>query len=343
MNVVARKQWRESVREEALDPELPIVDAHHHLWRVPPVPTFDSYDAEALLDDIEACGHNIVATVHVDAMSNYRTDGPEDFRTVGETEYLERVAAEAVRRNAPAICAGIVANANLRLGKRVAPVLAAHRAASPSRLRGIRNITSHDPDNPHPGASAAGILMMDDFREGFAQLAPAGLSFDASLLHPQLPELLDLARKFPQTTIILNHTGKPIRVGRYANRREEGYREWKQSMAALAACDNVVVKLGGLNMDHPNLWQIIPRPPNSEEAAAAQREYMLPVVDLFGCARCMCESNFPVDMLGISYGVFWNSLKRLFADFSVADKAQLFSQTAIKTYRLDLPAAKMQQ
>jgi L-fuconolactonase len=335
----SRKQWRDQVDEPALEPELPIIDAHHHLWGGAPPEPFEPYPAEAFLADKTGSGHNIVASVLVDSHSHYRPDGPPALRVVGETENAERVAIEALRRGGgcAGACAGIVPHADLCLGAQVGRVLDAHLAAS-SRMRGIRHMTAFDFDLPPIyGAKAPGIMLSKAFREGFAQLAARGLSFDAWMFHPQLPELLDLARRFPQSAIVLDHCGGPMGIGRYAARRAEGFQEWRNSMAALAECPNVAVKIGALNMSFTALDATDqPKPHDSARMAALQRDVVLCTIDLFGAERCMLESNFPVDMVSTSYRLLWNCFKRLTSQFSSSERAQLFFGTANRVYRLGL-------
>jgi len=335
----SRKQWRDQVQEPALEPSLPIIDAHHHIWnRAPPEP-FEAYEAEAFLVDKTGSGHNVVGSVLVDSHSNYRTDGPEIMRVVGETENAERVAVNALSRGGrfAGACAGIVPHADLCLGREVGTVLDAHLAASP-RMRGIRHMTAFDFDLPPIyGATRTGILLEKRFREGFAQLAPRGLSFDAWLFHPQLAELIDLAHSFPETSVVLDHCGGPIGIGRYAARRAEGFQEWKGSMAALAACANVSVKIGALNMSFTALDATDKaKPHTSQEMAVLQRDIVLGTIDLFGPARCMLESNFPVDMVSTSYVLLWNCFKRITSQYSAAERTELFFGTANRVYRLGL-------
>lgn len=329
------REWREQVVEPAIEPELPIVDAHHHVWVASPAPGYEPYDGEAILRDKTTSGHNVVATVYVDSHSNYRTGGPEHMRVVGETEFAHQLAEEANRRGGKAagLCAAIVPHANLMLGKKVGEVLDAHVAASP-RMRGIRHMAAFDPELPPIyGAKSPGIFVDPLFREGFAQLAPRNLSFDAWLFHSQLAELVDLARAFPGTTIILDHLGGPIGVGRYAG-RPEGFDAWRRSLGEAAACPNVVLKIGSLNMSYTGMDATeAPRPMTSEEMAVRWRDHVRTAIDLFGPDRCMFESNFPVDMVSTSYVVLWNGFKRLTADLSVAERANLFSGVARRTYR----------
>lgn len=335
------RDWLALQVEEAIEPDLPIIDAHHHCYDVPPRPIFPAYPVDALLADKTGSGHNVVATVYVDSQIAVRPDGPEHMRHVGGVEHAEAIALEGLRRGGrnAGVCAAIVGHAPLKLGAAVREVLEAELAASPERFRGIRVRTAFDPDAPFNEGGWPGMMAEGDFREGFAELAPLGLGFDAWLLHPQIPELTDLARAFPDTRIVLNHIASPIQIGRFAGREREVFDAWARDMAELATCPNVTVKIGALNMTFTGLSFIgRDRPPSSEELAEKQRGYVLRTIDLFGPDRCMFESNFPVDMLGVSYGVLWNGFKRMVADFTPTEKLALFHDTAATAYRIGAAA-----
>jgi L-fuconolactonase len=322
--------WLAQVDEPVLDPDLPIVDPHHHLWDYPE----SRYLGEELQADIG--GHNVVATVFVECGWSYRTTGMEALRPVGETDYVESLALGHKGRTR--IAAGIVGFADLTLGAAAREVLTAHIATSPGRFRGIRHAAgwhaSPDIRNSHSNPPAE-LLSSASFREGFAELAPLGLTFDAWLFHTQIDELTALARAFPETTIVLDHFGGPLGIGPFARRSDEVFTSWQQSIDELARCENVVAKLGGLNMALNGFgWHKRERPPTSEQLATATRRYYLHTIDRFGVERCMFESNFPVDKLSCSYNVIWNSFKRIAADCTPAEKAALFEATAKRVYRL---------
>lgn len=330
--------WLDKVQETALDPELPIIDPHHHLWDYPKV-TGGRYLLNELLADT-ASGHNIVATVFMECGSMFRSDGTEALRPVGETEFVQGVAAMSASGTygATRVAAGIVGFADLSLGATVREVLEAHIAASPNRFRGIRHAAgwhaSDDIRNSHSNPPE-GLLKHKKFREGFAQLRPLGLSFDAWLYHSQIPELTDLARAFPETTIVLDHFGGPLGIGPFTGQADAVFNEWKQSIDALATCPNVVAKLGGINMPLNGFaWHKRDSPPTSTQLADATQRYYLHMVERFGVARCMFESNFPVDKVSCSYAVLWNSFKRIAKGFTSAEKAALFHDTAANVYRL---------
>ena len=337
-HLAVRKDWLARRREEVLEPDLAIVDPHHHLIDRPESGTYLLPD---LLADI-ASGHKVVATVYLEWLSMYRAEGPEEMRPVGEIEFANGVAAMSASGGygVPRVCSGIVGHADLMLGSRVAKVLEAMIAAGGGRFRGIRYIASSDPDQAQWGAMLTrpeGLLRDKRLREGFAQLAPLGLSFDAWVYHPQLGDVIDLARAFPQTPIVLNHVGGAIGLGRYKGKRDEVFADWSGRIRELAACPNVAVKLGGLGMKmfgfdvHEGEL-----PPSSEQLATAWRPYIETCIAAFGPARAMFESNFPVDKGSYGYGVFWNACKRLAEGASAAEKADLFHNTASRFYRLGL-------
>ena len=333
-----RQEWLDRRTEPILEPELPIVDPHHHLWDRPGW----RYLLDELLADTSS-GHNIVATVYVQARAMYRATGLEELRPVGETEFINGVAAMSASGiyGKTRHCAGIVGHADLTLGGRVEPVLAAHIRAGGDRFRGIRHITAWDADASvrNPAYSPPrGLLGDKSFREGFAVLGRLGLSFDAWLYHPQIGELADLARAFPATKIVLNHVGGPIGIGAYAGKRNEVFPVWAASIKALAACPNACVKLGGLGMRMGGFgFHEQPEPPSSEALAAAWRPYVEACIAAFGASRCMFESNFPVDKGSYSYAVFWNACKLLAKGASGTEKADLFAGSAARFYGLDMP------
>jgi predicted TIM-barrel fold metal-dependent hydrolase len=332
-----RPDWLASRQEEILDPRRPIVDAHHHLW--------DRGGQRYLIEEITAdiaSGHNIIATVYVEARSMYRASGPEAFRPVGEVEFANGAAAMSASGGygPAAVCAGIVGHVNLLLGEGARAVLEAEISTGQGRFRGIRHSSAWDADADVAGMYATrpkGLLLDATFRKGFSCLAPLGLSFDAWLFHPQISELADLARAFPDTRIVLDHCGGPAGIGSYANRREEAFPAWKTSIQEIAKCPNVVVKLGGLAMRLLGYdFHERPMPPSSEELAAAWHPYIETCIAAFGPERCMFESNFPPDKGQCSYQVIFNAFKRIAAPYSEAEKTALFSRTATDFYRLKL-------
>jgi predicted TIM-barrel fold metal-dependent hydrolase len=324
--------WLDLTREDPIDPDLPMIDPHHHLWDYPA----SRYLLEELLADTGS-GHRVSQTMFVECLSMYRRGGPPEMRPVGETEFVSALA-DAGGGEPTRVAAGIVGFADLTLGDAVAPVLAAHIAAGGGRFRGIRHAVSWDASD-HIGNAHThppqGLLLDGRFRLGFAQLRRYDLTFDAWLYHPQLPELADLARAFPDTPIILDHVGSPLGIGPYAGKRDAVFREWQRGIAEVAACDNVVVKLGGLAMKLCGFgWHHRDAPPGSVELARAMAPYLLYCIERFGVERCMFESNFPVDKPSCGYTVLWNAFKRIAQPFSAGERAALFHDTAAKIYRL---------
>jgi L-fuconolactonase len=321
-------EWHDLIVEDVIEPELEIVDPHHHLW--PPGDVFPYGPAE-LTADLDS-GHRIVATVFMECGAGYRPDGPDHLRSLGETDYVASVAAGAEPR-----ISGIVAHVDLTRDD-VDDLLDAHADASGGLLRGIRDALSRA-EHPEalmiPGRAAAGKYQDPAFRRGVARLGDRGLSYDTWHYHYQNRELLELARAVPDTVMVLDHFGTPLGVGPYAHQREEIFADWCGDIAELATCENVVAKLGGLAMpDNGFGWNLAERPPTSAEFLDAQGRYYRHMIECFGPERCMFESNFPVDRLSLSYRILWNALKILTAEMSPGERTALFSGTARRIYRL---------
>jgi L-fuconolactonase len=316
-------------QEELIDPELAICDTHHHLW--------NSNDKRYLLKDLlQDIGrvHNIVQTVIIESESVEINDLSQAMLPVKETRFANDMANESFIEKTK-VAAGIVGFANLLLGSAVSPVLEGHLAAS-YRFRGIRQICSWDAHHDViMSTSAPGLLLEPKFREGLSCLKQYNLSFETFLYHPQLMELVDLARAFPEIPVILEHTGGPLHIGPYAGKHDEIFQEWKASMAALATCPNTIVKLGGLGMPFTGFnWHERAVQPNSTELADAMAPYFLWCIERFGVKRCMFESNFPVDKMSYSYTTVWNAFKILTKSFSKEERKALFYDSAIRVYRL---------
>ena len=333
-------EWLGLTVEEPLEPALPICDPHHHLWDMGRGRVAPRYLLDEILEDVRGGGHNVVSTVFIECGAMWKPDGPEAMRSIGETEFVNGIAAMSASGlyGKTRVAAGIVGTAPLRLGKAVGDVLDAQIAAGGGRFRGIRLGAAWDADDAVPNHRTApprGLFLRDDFRAGFAELAPRRLTFEAWCYHPQIPDVTALARAFPDTTIILDHFGGPVGIGSYAGRAREVYAEWQRSVTDLATCPNVVAKLGGINMEVNGFgWHERPKPPSSRELMEATRPYYDFTIEKFGADRCMFESNFPVDVVSCSYTVLWNSFKRLTDGYSAADKAKLFHDTAARVYRL---------
>ena len=331
--------WLALTEEAALEPELPICDPHHHLWDF----RKGYVEPRYLLDDIlkdTSSGHNIVSTVFIECGTMFKADGPEPFRCVGETEFVNGIAAmSASGQYGPTrVAAGIVGTAPLRLGDAAAEVLDRQIAAGGGRFRGIRvGATWHaSPEVPnHRTEPPQGLYADSAFRAGFAHLAERQLSFEAWCYHTQIPELTELARAFPDVTIVLDHFGGPIGIGPYAGKQDEVFAAWREAVGPLSQRPNVVAKLGGINMEVNGFgWHERAKPPGSEELMQATRRYYEHTIELFGVERCLFESNFPVDKVSCSYSVLWNSFKRLTAGYSAEERAKLFHDTAVRVYRL---------
>jgi L-fuconolactonase len=329
--------WLAQHVEDVIDPDLSIVDAHHHLWV--------EHESPYLLDEIAADvadGHRIDATVFVQAHYGYRDSGPPHLAPVGETERVAAISVAARDRGLPTrIAAGIIAFADLTLGDSVQDVLDSHEQAANGALRGIRHSVSRDPYFPDGiviRPAPAGLLANPDYRAGLRAIARHSLSYDAMLYHSQIPELTAMAQALPDLSIILDHIGCVLGVGPYEGREQDVFAQWRKDMTRLARCPNVVVKIGGFGMIVCGAnWHERPMPPTSAELAEAWRPYVETCIALFGADRCMFESNFPVDKAMYSYRTLWNAFKRLSATASRDERAALFAGTAVRTYRIPIP------
>jgi L-fuconolactonase len=326
--------------EAALEPALPIIDPHHHFWDTP---HRGLYLLPELLADIGA-GHNIVSTVFLECRAMYRKAGPREMAALGEVEFVTGLAAMSASGGYGAcrVAEGIVAGGDLTVGARVRELLQAEIIAAGGRMRGIRHGVAWDTHEAVSNYASRKVplhqVMDPKFREGLAQLAPLGLSFESWQYHPQLPDAADLARSFPDTTIILNHVGGILGVGPYNNRRQEVLAVWRKDISELAKCPNVYCKLGGLGMVSVGFdFHERDLPPSSEDLAAAWRPYIEHCIEAFGVNRCMFESNFPPDKQSGGYTELWNAFKRITANASAAEKTALYSGTAAKVYRLTAP------
>ena len=321
--------------EPILEPDLPIIDTHHHLWER----GGHRYFLHEFLADA-ATGHNLVASVFEECEAMYRASGPEEMRPVGQTEFVAGVAAmsDSGRYGPARVAQGIVGFADLTLGDRVEAVLEANIRASGGRFRGVRHSAAWDADPIIGNSRTAGglhLFSQAGFRAGLARLAGLGLALDAWVFHPQLADVVDLARSYPHASIVSVHCGGPLGYGVYEGKRDEVFKTWKASLTELATCPNVTVKLGGMMMRLAAYdYRTAPAPPTSEELAALWRPYIETCIELFGADRCMFESNFPVDKMGIGWAALWNAFKRITANASPAEKQALYSGTARRVYRL---------
>ncbi len=329
--------WLALTQGPTLEPEIPICDPHHHFWDLRPerIP-YQRYLLHELVADVN-CGHNVRSTVFIEARAMYRPDGPVELRPVGEVEFVNGLAAaSATGLYGPCrAAAGIVGHADLKLGDRVEPVLEALRAASPNRFRGIRHTVTWDPNPEIDNREKEGVLATPEYRAGAQVLARMGLSLDTGVVFPQLPELADFAKAVPNLTIILNHLGGLNWVGPYGNRNDEVMATWRRGIAAVAACPNVYLKLGGIGMPRLGFdWHTRDKPIGSEELAASMAPLMTSCIEQFGPARCMFESNFPPDKVSFSHHILFNAFKRFSKSYSASERAALFHDTAGRAYRI---------
>jgi L-fuconolactonase len=339
--VIVREEWLRLTEEPILEPGLPIIDPHHHLWQR----AEGSYLLPELLADTSS-GHDIRGTIFVQCGEMYRAGGPEGEKSLGETEFVTGIAAVSAsgRHGRTRACAGIIGMVDLTLGDKVDTLLEAHKAIAGARFCGIRNRTAWHPSpevTSNLVAPPPGPLENPAFRDGARRLAKHGLPLDVWGYHTQLPHVIALARAVPELTVVVDHVGGPLGIGPFAGKQAEVFPEWKKLILTLASLPNVVVKLGGLTMYVTGFdFHRRPKPPGSEALAATWRPYIDTCIEAFGAGRCMFESNFPVDKGMCSYPVLWNALKRLASGASAAEKTALFSGTAMRVYRLDrLPEA----
>lgn len=341
---------------DALEPDLPIIDPHHHLWDLRPVLSqirqlphpfartlamSPHYLLDELHADARGNGHNIVATVFLECSAFYRADGPATWKPVGEVEAVNGMAAQSASGAYGPFraCAAIVGHADLTLGASVGELLDAEIAAGNGRFRGIRHTGSHDTDPDVLGSifhAPANLYSDSRFREGFAELGKRNLTFDAWVLEPQIGDVVELARAFPEHKIVLDHCGTPLGIGSYRGSQDQRFAQWKAAISTLARCPNVMVKLGGLAMPFCGLGDLGPeRRPGADALAALFRPYIETCIEAFGAQRAMFESNFPVDRWGADYGVLWNAFKLIARGASADEKRALFAGTAAHFYGLD--------
>lgn len=327
--------WLAKRIEDIIEPDLPIIDAHHHLWDQPG----RRYLFDDLLDDVRS-GHNIRATIFAQCHAMYRCDGPDAMKPIGETEFVNGAAAQSASgAYGPArLCAGIVGSVDLLLGDGVTPVIEAHIRAGNGRFRGIRARTAwHESGEIRTADIPPDMLANPVSRRAIGCIQKAGLTYDIWAYHSQLEEVFDVCRAFPDLTTIVNHSGGPILIGPYAGKYQEVFADWKNGVRKLARLPNVFMKLGGMGMRFGgNDFNTRPLPPTSEDLARAWQPYVEACIEAFGATRCMFESNFPVDKAMCSYSILWNGFKRMTASCSPAERTSLFSGTAAAVYKIDI-------
>lgn len=341
--------------EEIIEPDLPIIDPHHHLWDLRPlVPSFPEphhpfidavagaayYTFDELYEDTHS-GHNIVGTVFMECGAFYDAARDDAMKPVGEVEFVNGVAAQGASGlyGDYRPCAAIMGHADMHLGDGVKPVLEALQVAGGQRFKGVRQTAAWDADpdvlgSPFPRVEKR--YVSDEFREGFKAFTEFGLVFDAWLLEPQLGDFLDLAKAYPDQQFVLDHCGTPLNIASYHGKLHEHFDRWRHSIHAIAECENVTIKLGGLAMAFCGLPDKGPAAGfNSEDLAAMWRPYIETCIEAFGADRAMFESNYPVDRWGASYPVLWNAFKRLAIGASDDEKHKLFAGTAARIYGIE--------
>lgn len=334
-------EWLNQVQEDIIDPQRPIIDPHHHLWR-------KRFNRDYLLQDLWAdtnSGHHIEQTVFVECHAFYDKSAPAHQQSLGETRAISEIAAQSHapehNRGNQSTIGGIVAHVDLRLGEQpqlLREVIQQHADIAGNLLKGIRHSGAHDArpeDLLIAGRAPAYLYGKESFRQGLRILGELGLTYDTWHYHHQNEDFCDLAEAIPDTTLILGHFGTPLGVGIYSGSRDAIFTQWKQDIKRLSRCPNVYAKLGGLAMpDNGFGWDKRQRPADSDELVRWQKKYYLHTIECFGPERCMFESNFPVDKLSASYAVVWNAFKKMVSDFSAAEQHALFYQTASRVYRL---------
>jgi len=334
------QEWLDQISEEILEPDRPIIDPHHHLWK-------RGLGFDYLLEELwrdTGSGHNITQTVFMECHAFYDREAPAHLRSLGET----RTIAELCRKSAandqgnPPVAA-LVGHVDLTLAGEsetlLQDVIDQHLEAGQGYLRGFRHSGAFDKDADSFFISPRGpsyLYGKESFRAGLRMLGKQGLTYDTWHYHHQNQDYRDLAEAVPECTMVLDHFGTPLGVGVYAGCRDEIFQQWKDDIRAISRCPNVYAKLGGLAMpDNGFAWHTREQPPTSDEFVARQKRYYLHTIECFGPERCMFESNFPVDRYSISYPVLWNGFKKMVADFSAAEKQWLFYGTAAKVYRIE--------
>jgi predicted TIM-barrel fold metal-dependent hydrolase len=330
-----RPEWLALQQEEIVDPEVPVIDPHHHLWD----PAGRRYLFDEFLQDVST-GHNVVATVFAQCHAMYRANGPHALKPVGETEFVAGVAAqnESGAYGPTRICAGIVGSVDFALGDAVAEVLAAHIRAGGGRFKGIRGRTSWDgsPD-VHKLPTPPGVMMEKSTRDAVRQIQRAGLTLDLWAFHTQMDEAFDLCAAFPDLPIVINHVAGPLGAGPYAGRREEIFPVWAAKVRRLAELQTTFMKVGGLGMRFTGYeFHLQDRPPSSDDLVKAWNPYIGTCIQAFGPARCMFETNFPVDKAMCSYPVLWNAFKKMAAGYTPDERARLLAGTAAQFYRIEI-------
>lgn len=340
--------WLHGHKEAPVEPDLPIVDAHHHLW---PEPSH-RFGLREMVES--AAGLNLIGSVFVECGAAYSMEmrygadcddhAPAHALTVEETRFvMDAIEGDAEARRL-GLCGGIVGFVDLQLGRsRATALLEQHKDAGRGRFRGIRQSAAWDPAMARTSwrLPPPGFLLDEKFQSGFAALGPLDLSFDAWIYYPQMLDLILLARCHPDVPIILNHFGGIVGIGFYAGFLNAGLARWRHYVQELACYPNVVMKMGGLGIPAAGFgFHLRDEPPGSDVLAAAWKPYIDGAVEAFGADRCMIGSNFPVDRQSAEYTTLWNAYKIATSDYSKAERTAIFSGTAMRVYRFDPPSTQ---
>ena len=367
------EKWLAQVLEDVVEPELDIIDAHHHLYDCRSEPrgdltlvnkltscmnraqkeaflkllfpasainTFgihnlitDYYSPDEFFEDVE--GHKVTRSVCVEFQFHDKNIKEKHLKQVDAS----KLALEKSEMNSLGSPNAHVCHVDLTLGKeKVLEALAKHKEANPY-VSGLRHQLSWHPSKTIFSArdSREGLMSSPEFREGLSALKEHDLVFDAWLYHTQLPELNDLAKEFNDQTIVLDHIGTPLGIGIFADKMEEVKAEWAASITELAKCPNVYVKLSGILMPCTGIGRFHERemPPTSDEVVEVVLPYFQHVIEQFGVDRCMFASNFPVDKVSCSYRVLFNAFKKICNKMGLSQeqKTLLFHGNALKIYR----------
>lgn len=335
-NTDDHKTWLAQVQEEAIEPDIPIIDPHHHLWMRQPPPYF----LREFVEDLYT-GHRVVATVYSECHSMYRQSGPEELKVVGESEFVSGMAAmsDSGEFGETEICKAMIGQADMMLGKDVAKVLDAHEVASGGRFRGIRlSAAWHEDKSLFRRHDQQHYLAEPIVRDAIGVLQDREFVMDVWVYHQQLREVAEVAKEFEDLKIVLNHTGMPVLGGPNKGRAAGVFDEWLSGIKQVAEYPNVVIKLGALPLrakdrQNPEL------PPTSEEIQQAWGKWIEPCIDQFGPSRCMFESNFPVHKNWCSYQILWNGFKRITKSYSPDEKRSMYFDTANRIYDVGVELA----
>lgn len=327
-----RFEWLSRQTEVAIEPELEIVDAHHHFWDR----GGSTYLAEQLAHDVTS-GHRVTQTIFVECMSKYDRTAPPHLRPVGETRFVASQADTFATLGDTRVSA-IIGFADLTLGRHLDETLDSHLAAS-ALFRGVRHATGWDASDVVANAHhqpTQGLTSASQFIDGAARLSSRGLTLDVWLYHPQLLELETLARQVPDLNIVINHLGAPLGIGPYADKPDDVRSQWRSNLKKVAELPNTFLKLGGFGLDEKfgMGWIMLDAPPSSDTVALRWGDDVRWCIETFGPQRCMFESNFPVDRQSLTYVVLWNACKKMTRGFTPSERAALFAGTARRAYSL---------